>query len=148
MPLRFLLRKLVHAGVTEDESDGPRFCLVENSDKFRRSVSQIDKSAEYNPPTLQKLSSLLTIAFIHRRELQKIGVIYVKHGQEDQNTILRNDKASRSPMFTEFIHALGWTVPLANHLGYTGGLDRMNCTTGNLFPSSCAHAYAHFNIIL
>jgi hypothetical protein len=66
----------------------------------------------------------------HRRELQKIGVIYVKRGQEDQNTILRNDKASRSPLFSEFIHALGWTVPVANHLGYTGGLDRLNRTTG------------------
>ncbi len=30
------------------------------------------------------------------------------------------------------ISGLGWTVPLANHLGYTGGLDRMNLTTGNI----------------
>ncbi|ELR22787.1 Rap/ran-GAP protein [Acanthamoeba castellanii str. Neff] len=96
-------------GVVDEDVDGARFTLLENTDKFRRSVSQLDKSAE--------------------RELQKIGVIYVKRGQEDQNTILRNDKASRSPLFSEFIHALGWTVPVANHLGYTGGLDRLNRTT-------------------
>jgi hypothetical protein len=77
----------------------------------------------------------------YRRELQKIGVIYVKRGQEDQNTILRNDKASRSPLFTEFIHALGWTVPLANHLGYTGGLDRLNRTTGSTTPHSHTHTH-------
>lgn len=111
---------LLPTGVVDEDVDGARFTLLENTDKFRRSVSQLDKSAE--------------------RELQKIGVIYVKRGQEDQNTILRNDKASRSPLFSEFIHALGWTVPVANHLGYTGGLDRLNRTTGEYTPYYANHA--------
>jgi hypothetical protein len=53
-----------------------------------------------------------------RRELLKIGVIYVLQGQELQGEILRNDLSCRSPQFQEFIHALGWTVDIKNHLGY------------------------------
>jgi hypothetical protein len=51
----------------------------------------------------------------------KLGLIYIKNGQDDQKEILFND--SGSPMYNEFVRSLGWTVNIANHKGYTGGLD-------------------------
>lgn len=50
------------------------------------------------------------------QEILKIGVIYVKPGQDDQKDILRND--SGSPLYREFVDALGWPVDLKTHRGY------------------------------
>jgi len=38
----------------------------------------------------------------------KIGVIYVKHGQDDQKVVFRND--SKSPLYAEFVRGIGWPV--------------------------------------
>jgi len=58
--------------------------------------------------------------------MMKIGVIYVKEGQDDQNVILRND--TKSPLYYEFVRGLGWTIDVAQHRGYLGGLDPKHST--------------------
>jgi len=40
-----------------------------------------------------------------------VAVIYVAEGQEDKTSILANN--SGSPLFDEFVAALGWTVRYA-----------------------------------
>eukprot|EP01114_Cavostelium_apophysatum_P016785 TRINITY_DN4844_c0_g1_i3.p1 TRINITY_DN4844_c0_g1~~TRINITY_DN4844_c0_g1_i3.p1 ORF type:complete len:1456 (+),score=431.48 TRINITY_DN4844_c0_g1_i3:258-4625(+) len=55
------------------------------------------------------------------REIVKIGLVYVKEGQDDQQSIFRNETGSQ--MYNEFVGALGWPVPLATHKGYNGRLD-------------------------
>jgi hypothetical protein len=71
-----------------DESQLGRMHVLVQSARLRRSMKELDK--------------------INGRELIKIGVIYVKSGQEDQQSILANHKGSRS--FTEFVQGLGWSV--------------------------------------
>jgi len=61
----------------------------------------------------------------------KIGVIYVRHGQDDQKDILRNDSATG--LYREFVDGLGWPVDLKTHRGYMGGLDK-KLTTGAVGP--------------
>jgi hypothetical protein len=87
------------------------FSELENSTKFHRSLGQLDKTLG--------------------REMLKIGVIYVKEGQEDQKVILSND--SKSPTYREFVRGLGWTVDVTQHRGYLGGLDP-KMTTGSHTP--------------
>jgi len=57
------------------------------------------------------------------REIFKLGLIYVSSGQEEQNEIFKND--SGSEIYKEFVNALGWTINLATHKGYLGGLDSL-----------------------
>ena len=44
------------------------------------------------------------------RDTHKVAVIYVADGQEDKTSILANNAGS--PLFDEFVAALGWTVLL------------------------------------
>ena len=44
------------------------------------------------------------------RDTHKVAVIYVADGQEDKTSILANNAGS--PLFDEFVAALGWTVNL------------------------------------
>ncbi|KAI9015426.1 hypothetical protein DFJ74DRAFT_680173 [Hyaloraphidium curvatum] len=61
------------------------------------------------------------------RETIKVAVIYVGPGQEDEASILRNQRTSAD--YVEFVSSLGWEVDLASHAGYLGGLER-NLTSG------------------
>ena len=61
----------------------------------------------------------------------KIGVIYVKYGQDDQKVLLRND--TKSELYAEFVRGLGWPIDIATHKGYLGGLDP-KLTTGVTAP--------------
>ena len=61
----------------------------------------------------------------------KIGLIYVKYGQDDQKIIMQND--SKSELFAEFVRGLGWTIDIPSHKGYLGGLDP-KLTTGVTAP--------------
>lgn len=87
------------------------FTELENSPRFLRSLAQLDKTMG--------------------REMLKIGVIYVNHGQDDQKIILRND--SKLALYKEFVRGLGWNVDIASHRGYLGGLDP-KLTTGTHSP--------------
>ena len=88
-----------------------RFYMVEDSQRFRRSLTQLDRTSG--------------------REMSKIGVIYVKEGQDDQKIILKND--TKSPLYAEFVRGLGWPIDVATHQGYIGGLDR-KLSTGKTAP--------------
>lgn len=58
----------------------------------------------------------------------KIGLLYVKHGQETEEEIFSN--TSHSPAFEAFLDLLGERVSLKGFTGYTGGLDTSNGLNG------------------
>lgn len=100
-----------HFGFMDVTTSQSRTALIDFSNKFERSLAQLDITSE--------------------REILKIGVIYVKHAQDDQKDILRNDNSST--LYREFVDALGWPVDLKTHRGYMGGLDK-KLTTGTVGP--------------
>jgi len=55
------------------------------------------------------------------RRTVKIGVVYVKKLQFQQQVILQNSRGSKD--YQEFIEKLGKKIDLKNHLGYTAGLQ-------------------------
>jgi len=59
------------------------------------------------------------------RETYKIGVIYVANGQEQAVDIFKTDQSS--PLFKEFLEAIGWRIDLKSHYGYLGGLVTKEC---------------------
>ena len=56
------------------------------------------------------------------RASHKIGLIYVREGQTTQNEILAN--SAGSPLYNDFVRGLGWTIDIATHRGYLGGIDK------------------------
>jgi hypothetical protein len=76
--------------------------------------------------------SINTLDTKRAREAFKIGVIYVRKGQDTQEQIMRND--SRSQFFDAFIRSLAWEVHTAAHRGYIGGLDTTKFLTGTSAP--------------
>ncbi len=91
---------------------------LEQGVKLTRSINSLDKT--------------------HERECHKIGVIYVKKGQQTQRLLFRNEGGS--PHYEAFLSSLGWPVDLGNHPGFMGGLDP-NLTTGRYAPF-----YATYNL--
>ncbi|KAI7906537.1 uncharacterized protein BX663DRAFT_496797 [Cokeromyces recurvatus] len=71
----------------------------------------------------------------HGRETIKIGLIYVAHGQEDEQTILQNNQGSER--YNNFVNSLGWEIDIATHTGYLGGLER-NLTNGTQATYYCS----------
>ncbi|KAL5111794.1 Ral GTPase-activating protein subunit alpha-2 [Taenia crassiceps] len=55
------------------------------------------------------------------RQTYKIALVYVGPGQEEKQDILSNPRGSIE--FQRFASNLGWSVNLANHRGFTGGLQ-------------------------
>jgi len=109
-PLHHCRLFLNHLGfLTFDKQSA--FSMVDYSQRFTRSLQQLDKSSG--------------------REMLKIGVIYVKEGQDDQKIIFRND--TKSDLYAEFVRGLGWPIDVATHRGYLGGLDPKQ-TTGVSAP--------------
>ena len=58
----------------------------------------------------------------------KIGVLYVKEGQQTEEDILSN--SSHSEAFEQFLHLLGDRVQLLGFTGFRAGLDSNNDLTG------------------
>ena len=58
----------------------------------------------------------------------KIGVLYVKHGQQSEDEIFSN--TSHSTAFEMFLHLLGDRVNLKDFNNYSGGLDTSNSLNG------------------
>mmetsp|Transcript_28187 Transcript_28187/g.70760 ORF Transcript_28187/g.70760 Transcript_28187/m.70760 type:complete len:1006 (-) Transcript_28187:79-3096(-) len=107
---------LAHLGfLSQDRHD---VYLTEISSRCARSIAQLDKTCG--------------------REMMKIGIIYVKEGQEGQKTILKNEE--KSPLFREFVDGLGWKIDVATHRGYLGGLDP-KLTTGATAPYFASYNY-------
>lgn len=71
----------------------------------------------------------------NRRETMKIGLIYVGHGQEDEQSILQNNRGSER--YNAFVNSLGWEIDIATHTGYLGGLER-NLTNGTKAAYYCS----------
>ncbi|KAM3185048.1 hypothetical protein ACTXT7_007148 [Hymenolepis weldensis] len=55
------------------------------------------------------------------RQTYKFAVIYIGPGQEDKQSILSNPRGSIE--FERFVSSLGWSVDLAIHRGFKGGLQ-------------------------
>lgn len=64
------------------------------------------------------------------RETIKIGFLYVKNGQSDQNSILQNRWDQVSPEFRSFIESIGTIVDLSTHMGFSGKLDNTGFSNG------------------
>eukprot|EP00158_Paraphelidium_tribonemae_P009443 Partr_v1_DN28867_c1_g1_i2_m32898 putative GTPase activating protein len=62
------------------------------------------------------------------RETVKVAVLYVGPGQEDEYSILGNEKANTSLDFQDFIKSLGWTIDVETHAGFLAGLERSGAT--------------------
>ena len=67
---------------------------------------------------------------INIRDSIKIGVLYVKNGQKEQNSILKNDWNSVSEECKSFFSSLGELIDLSNHKWFNGKLDTTNFTNG------------------
>lgn len=102
---------LSHLGFLSDENR-PKLRFLENSKRFQRSLKELDK--------------------VNGRDVAKIGLIYVKEGQQDQSDILKND--TKSADYANFVRGLGWTVSVRTHKGFIGGLDRTSGSTGETTP--------------
>ncbi|RKO94861.1 hypothetical protein CAUPRSCDRAFT_196, partial [Caulochytrium protostelioides] len=77
------------------------------------------------------------------REVLKIAVIYVKHGQETEQAILQNSQGSCE--YQEFVASMGWEIDLSVHIGFMGGLEK-NQTTGakaNYFCTAATEIVFH-----
>ena len=74
---------------------------------------------------------LTSLILFSSREMIKVGLVYVKDGQDEQAQILKNDTGSA--MYTEFVNGLGWTAFTGSHKGYSGGLDPVG-TNGKEYP--------------
>ncbi|KAI8805851.1 hypothetical protein BJ742DRAFT_397343 [Cladochytrium replicatum] len=77
------------------------------------------------------------------REVLKVAVIYVAHGQEDEQSIFRNEQGSIQ--YDEFVSSLGWEIDLAQHPGYVGGLERnqVNGSRATYFCNSTLEMIFH-----
>ncbi|KAJ3222533.1 Ral GTPase-activating protein subunit alpha-2 [Clydaea vesicula] len=60
------------------------------------------------------------------REAIKVAIIYVKAGQEDEASILKNDAGSYE--YDQFVKSLGWEIDITTHPGYLGGLEKSLAT--------------------
>ncbi|VDL57786.1 unnamed protein product [Hymenolepis diminuta] len=61
------------------------------------------------------------LALVSSRQTYKFAVIYIGPGQEDKQSILSNPRGSIE--FERFVSSLGWSVNLATHHGFKGGLQ-------------------------
>lgn len=66
-------------------------------------------------------------------EITKIGLVYVKDGQENERSMLRNEEGDASRLYHEFLLGMATVVPIARHCGYVGGLDRSG-SVGTTLP--------------
>lgn len=84
---------------------------------------------------VRKPSPLLDIAASNLfgnsvRECCKIGLLYVKRGQSEQNSILQNTISEVSDSFKSFLASIGVIVDLAVHEGFSGKLDTKAFSNG------------------
>lgn len=78
---------LSHIGLL-DEALRKNLLFLKFGKRLMRSIKELDK--------------------VNGREMIKIGLIYVRNGQEDQQEILANSLGTQE--YTEFVSGLGWTV--------------------------------------
>jgi hypothetical protein len=98
-------------------------CLVENSDKFRRTLSTKEKKIvdfvvflTYVLFATEELDKRMT------REHVKVGCLRVAKGRDTQKEMLHLDE--RSVGFRDAVDAMAWSVDLETHLGFGGQLPK------------------------
>jgi len=94
---------LSHLGLLSCDNFGTISLLTGDQEKIERSLTQLDRT--------------------NAREMIKVGIIYLKEGQEDQYRVLANSSSDRTPLFYEFVRSVGWPIDLETHRAYIGGLD-------------------------
>uniref|UniRef100_A0A7S4KWF4 Rap-GAP domain-containing protein n=1 Tax=Paramoeba aestuarina TaxID=180227 RepID=A0A7S4KWF4_9EUKA len=111
-PYHFCRMLLSHLGFLS-ENLGTLALILGDEEKIVRGLNQLDLT--------------------NGREMVKVGIIYLREGQEEQLEVLRNDSSSRSPLFSEFVRSLGWPIDVPTHRAYLAGLDP-KMTTGVTAP--------------
>jgi hypothetical protein len=77
-----------------------------------------------------------------RREVIKLGLIYVAPGQDSERAILSNN--SGSLLYNQFVASLGWQIDLRTHAGYRGRLDTTeNYHTATYYADSTVELIFH-----
>ena len=104
---------LSHLGLLSCDNLGAVSLLTGDQEKIERSLTQLDRT--------------------NTREMIKVGIIYLKEGQEEQYRVLANSSNDRTPLFHEFVRSVGWPIDLETHRAYIGGLDP-KLTTGITAP--------------
>jgi len=79
-----------------------KVCMLNNTKALIRDIKGLDKK--------------------NGRETIKIGIIYIKLGQETERSIMENENGSDE--YNQFVLSLGWEIDLEKHNGYSGGLDK------------------------
>jgi len=95
---------LCHLGLHEDNLAFTEWMDTINP-RFKRSIHQLDSDTQ-------------------GREMIKVGLIYVKKGQELEKEILRNDNSDSSKHYDEFVRGMSCIVDLEKHAGYIGKLEK------------------------
>lgn len=91
------------------------FTLLDTENaRFKRLIKQFDSST-------------------YGHEITKVGLVYVKDGQENERSMLRNEEGDASSLYHEFVSGMATVVPIARHCGYVGGLDRSG-SVGTTLP--------------
>ncbi len=111
---------LSHLGFLSYDNFGVLTILGGETEKVNRSLNQLDLT--------------------NGREMIKVGLIYLREGQEEQIEVLRNDASSRSELFSEYVRSIGWPIDVQTHRAYLGGLDP-KLTTGVTAPYYATSTY-------
>mmetsp|Transcript_28373 Transcript_28373/g.31523 ORF Transcript_28373/g.31523 Transcript_28373/m.31523 type:complete len:614 (+) Transcript_28373:3-1844(+) len=80
---------------------------------------------------------------IPRREMIKVGLIYVRNGQEHEKELMRNDYSVASPQYQEFVQAMATIVNLEHHKGYYGHLEKDMCPLMPYYANSTLELAFH-----
>ncbi|XP_023315246.1 uncharacterized protein LOC106654195 isoform X4 [Trichogramma pretiosum] len=111
----------------------PASCVF--ADRYNREevVRSLGKEVNINPPLIlgqlpDTPEELLKLDQVFIKSELKVGVIYVKEGQKEEEEILDNNE--ESALFDEFLSILGDKVRLKGHDKYKGGLDTVHDLTG------------------
>lgn len=106
------------------------------ADRYDREaiVRELSEIAKLKPPLmLGQLPStpdeLLKLDHIFIKTELKVGVIYIKQGQEESEEAILGNK-DESPLFSEFLDLLGDRITLKGFDRYKGGLDTVHNLTG------------------
>jgi len=103
-PYQFCRLYMVHSGLFLKQviDSKKKICMLNNTKSLIRDIKGLDKK--------------------NGRETIKIGIIYIKLGQETEQSIMENENGSDE--YNQFVLSLGWEIDLEKHNGYAGGLDK------------------------
>jgi hypothetical protein len=103
-PYQFCRLYMTHTGafLKQIVDSKKKICMLNNTKALIRDIKGLDKK--------------------NGRETIKIGIIYIKLGQETERSIMENENGSDE--YNQFVLSLGWEIDLEKHNGYSGGLDK------------------------